>query len=212
MKKIIILCVCLGVLFWTFFFLKLTHKLEYYSISSPANMPTLRPGQMVFASSMRTPDYNDFICFKLARNKYAWIHRCIGKPGDIIEIKESKVYRNGKLLDDSYTDNDYIMTHSQENKIDGYLKQNKTELVDLNDTSYKITLSNKELKTYHLSLKKDVSAKGQLNDAIFIDFKNKGYNEDNFGPVKVPAGSYFLLGDNRHDAMDSRYIGFIKKS
>ena len=35
---------------------------------------------------------------------------------------------------------------------------------------------------------------------------------DNFGPVTVPEGKYFVLGDNRNSAQDSRYLGFINKS
>jgi signal peptidase I len=47
-----------------------------------------------------------------------------------------------------------------------------------------------------------------------VRVKNESYDyedtiRDNFGPVTVPPGHLFAMGDNRDDSQDSRYWGFV---
>lgn len=102
---------------------------------------------------IRDPRQGDVIVFEYPEDPTKdFIKRVVGTPGDVVEVKQKKVYVNGKLY------------------------SNPHEVHKENDMVPK-----------------------ELNP------------RDNKEPVKVPAGSYFVMGDNRDRSYDSRFWGFVKK-
>ena len=81
---------------------------ELYLVEGPSMRPTLLHGERLvvnkFIYYFKTPQRGEIIVFRYPRDPSRdFIKRVIGVPGDTVEVRDGKVFRNGEQLDESYT-------------------------------------------------------------------------------------------------------------
>lgn len=144
-----------------------TFIIQAFKIPSGSMLPTLQIGDHLLVSKfiygikmpftgatlipIGDPQPNDIVVFEFPKNPdLDYIKRVIAVAGDIVEIRDKKIFVNGKPFDDKH----------------GVFKD-------------------------------------PLIHPASVDPR------DNFGPVTVPAGKIFTMGDNRDNSFDGRFWGFV---
>lgn len=84
-----------------------TFFLGVYTIPSGSMLETLQIGDFILVNKLSykfsEPSHDDIVVFEYPLNpKLDYIKRVIGVPGDVIEIKDKIVYRNGEKLQPDY--------------------------------------------------------------------------------------------------------------
>ncbi|WP_114810278.1 signal peptidase I [Paraburkholderia kururiensis] len=177
--------------------------IEPFKIPSGSMVPTLLVGDFIlvnkFDYGIRLPIVNtkltqgrplergDVVVFRYPKDESVdYIKRVIGLPGDVVAYEDKKLTINGKLVPETA-----LPDYFDEERI-GYAKQFEE---DINGRKNAI-LNNPAVPPFVMG----------AEDYPYRE--NCQYN-DRGVVCKVPAGHYFMMGDNRDNSADSRYWGFV---
>ena len=120
-----------------------------FKIPSVSMVPTLEVGDHLivnkFVYDLREPKRGEIVVFDVPWQSDPLTKRVVGLPGDRIQLRQGKLFVNGKPQNEPYIANE---------------------------------------------------------PCVFSKPKTCS-----FGPVTVPSGDFFAMGDNRAHSIDSRYIG-----
>lgn len=184
-------------------FLLRSFLVEPFKIPSGSMIPTLLVGDFILVNKytygirlpvlnkkvieMGTPQRGDVMVFRYPENpSLDYIKRVVGLPGDKIAYLNKRLIINGQEI--------------AVNQAEDYLDKERLYYTP----RYIETLGSVD---HQILVETDAPA--FINQITQFPFRDKCHYNSSGVVCEVPAGHYFMMGDNRDNSQDSRFWGFV---
>ncbi len=196
--------------------------LQAFFIPSGSMEDTLRISDRLLVSKLvyrlKAPAFQDVIVFKAPKaalinnpdpnEDVDFIKRCMGTPGDVIEVRNRQVYRNGVKIPEPYTKwNDLSPSVTNGTAPDEHVPG----FVGVAGYSYDMKIVGGAVYSREYdSLGKpgEWAQNGVINPTSPQDQENISRAK----PGAIPAGYYLFLGDHRSNSNDGHMWGFAPRA
>ena len=183
---------------------------EPFKIPSSSMRPTLEVGDFILVNKfvyglrlpivetkvvpVSNPQRGDVVVFRYPVNPTQdFIKRVVGVGGDVVTYRDKKLTVNGVPLPETA---DGTYSYLENLRFETLQKSIETAKAAEGPHAYAVGVNAQAAPVY------------TQNVRSFPGRENCDYNERGF-TCKVPAGHYFMMGDNRDNSDDSRYWGFV---